>query len=225
MDGILVVDKPADWTSHDVVDFVRKRFHIKKAGHSGTLDPLATGVLVLLLGRSTKLAKKFMEEDKEYQATLTLGIKTDTSDSYGNILEKKEGFCVSREDAEKVFKEFVGELVQVPPMVSAIRHKGKRLYELARQGKVVERKPRNIRVYELEILGFNFPEVSFRVKCSKGTYIRTLCEEIGEKLGCGAHLSMLRRIMSGELSLNKAVAIETLRSISRTELKGFLITV
>ena len=134
MDGILVVDKPAEWTSHDVVDFVRKRFHIKKVGHSGTLDPLATGVLVLLLGRSTKLAKKFMEEDKEYQATLTLGIKTDTSDSYGNILEKKEGFCVSREDAEKVFKEFVGELVQVPPMVSAIRHKGKRLYELARQG-------------------------------------------------------------------------------------------
>ena len=139
-------------------------------------------------------------------------------------MEKKEGFCVSREDAEKVFKEFVGELAQVPPMVSAIRHKGKRLYELARQGKVVERKPRNIRVYELEILGFNFPEVSFRVKCSKGTYIRTLCEEIGEKLGCGAHLSMLRRIMSGELSLNKAVTIETLRSISRTELKGFLIT-
>lgn len=222
MDGILVVDKPAEWTSHDVVDFVRKRFHIKKVGHSGTLDPLATGVLVLLLGRSTKMAKKFMEEDKEYQATLTLGIRTDTSDSYGNILEKKEGFCVSIEEVEKVFKEFVGELIQVPPMVSAIRYKGKRLYELARQGKVVERKPRNIRVYELEILKFHFPEISFRVKCSKGTYIRTLCEEIGERLGCGAHLSMLRRIMSGELSINKAVTIETLRSISRTELKGFL---
>ncbi len=223
MDGILVVDKPADWTSHDVVNFVRMRFHIKKVGHSGTLDPMATGVLVLLLGRATKLAKKFMEDDKEYQATLTLGIRTDTSDSYGNILEKKDRLDVSIEDIKKVFKEFVGELMQVPPMVSALKHEGKRLYELARQGKVVERKPRKIHIYELEIIRFNLPGVSFRVRCSKGTYIRTLSEEIGEKLGCGAHLSMLRRIMSGKFSIDTASTIETLRSISKEKLNQFLV--
>jgi len=223
MKGILIVDKPLDWTSHDVVNFIRKRFRIKKVGHCGTLDPIGTGVLVILAGKATKWASRFLGEDKEYQVTLTLGVTTDTADAQGKIIFQNKDTDFSRERLEEVFKQFLGELAQIPPMVSALRHKGKRLYQLAREGKEVPREPRKIHIHKLEITSIDLPRISFDVHSSKGTYIRTLCEDIGKVLGCGAHLSALRRIKSGSFSLEKSVTIDKLKQISRLELEDYFI--
>jgi len=223
MKGILIVDKPLDWTSHDVVNFIRKRFRIKKVGHCGTLDPIGTGVLVILAGKATKWASRFLGEDKEYQVTLTLGVTTDTADAQGKIIFQNKDTDFSRERLEEVFKQFLGELAQIPPMVSALRHKGKRLYQLAREGKEVPREPRKIHIHKLEITSIDLPRISFDVRSSKGTYIRTLCEDIGKVLGCGAHLSALRRIKSGSFSLEKSVTIDKLKQISRLELEDYFI--
>ena len=212
--GILVVDKEKDMTSHDVVNLVRKRFGIKKAGHAGTLDPNATGVLVLLLGKATKLSGQFLSDDKEYLATMKLGEKTDSGDCDGNIIEAKD-VKAKEEDIKEAFKEFIGETEQIPPMVSAKRIGGKRLYKLARRGIEVERKPQGIVIKELEVEAIELPLVKFRVVCSKGTYIRQLADDIGERLSCGAHLVELSRTRSGSFSLKEAVAFSSLKEMDK----------
>ncbi len=208
MDGILVVNKPSGITSHDVVDFIRRKFNIKRVGHAGTLDPLATGVLVMLLGNATKLSNTFINDDKEYIAKLYFGKSTDTQDSQGKVLEEKNIEPLDIENIRKALENFKGEIKQIPPMVSAIKHKGKKLYELARSGKTVVREPRKIRISEIEILDFKFPEITFKVKCSKGTYVRTLCEDIGRSLGVPSHMSGLVRSASGDFLLENSKNME-----------------
>jgi tRNA pseudouridine55 synthase len=225
MDGILVVDKPAGMTSHDVVDFIRRHFKIEKAGHAGTLDPAATGVLVILIGKATKLSSGLTSGDKEYEATLTLGKRTDSGDAEGKVLSESDTAGITEEEIRQAFKSFEGEIEQVPPMVSALRHKGKRLYQLARKGKEVPREPRRVHIKELRIKRVEVPEVDFSVTCSKGTYIRKLCDDIGDKLGCGGHLSYLRRTRAGEFTLEKSVLLDKLKSLSRDDLERRLLKI
>jgi tRNA pseudouridine55 synthase len=223
INGILIVDKPRGMTSHDVVDFIRRHFKIKKAGHAGTLDPAATGVLVILIGKATKRSLGLTGADKEYEAVLTLGRKTDSGDAEGKVLFESDVSKVTGEDVRRVFKSFEGEIEQVPPMVSALRYKGERLYELARKGKEVPREPRKIHIKEMRIKKAEIPNIDFSVTCSKGTYIRTLCEDIGDKLGCGGYLSYLRRVRSGGFTLDGSVDMDKLKSFSIDELKERLI--
>ena len=209
MDGILAVNKPAGITSHDVVDRIRRKFHIKRVGHAGTLDPMATGVLVMLVGRATKLAASFIEDDKEYIATLFLGKRTDTQDSTGKLIEEKDVRGLSVDSVIEALDSFKGDLEQIPPMMSAKKYKGKKLYQLARKGKIVSREPCKIKIHEIELLDFKPPEVVFRARCSKGTYVRTLCEDIGNAMGYPAHMSALIRTRSGRFSLDKAHSLDT----------------
>jgi tRNA pseudouridine55 synthase len=208
LDGILVVDKPQGITSHDVVDFIRQKFNIKHVGHAGTLDPMATGVLVLLLGKATKLSNTFTSEDKEYVAKVFFGKKTDTQDGEGKVIEEKDIGSLDIEPIKKTLDNFKGEIEQIPPMVSAIKHKGKKLYQLARSGKTIKREPRKITISIIEILDFKFPELTFRVRCSKGTYIRTLCEDIGKALGVPSHMSSLVRKASGNFLLENSKRLD-----------------
>lgn len=207
-DGILIIDKPSGMTSHDVVDLARKRFKTKRIGHSGTLDPVATGVLVLLVGRATKLFSEFVTFDKEYEATLKLGIVTSTGDSQGRIVSECDIAGINEEQVKKTFDKFLGERDQIPPMVSAIKQNGRRLYELARKGIEVDRKARKIKIYDLQIKRLALPEIDFYVRCSKGTYIRRLGEEIGEELGVGGFISGIRRISLGPFHIKESVKIE-----------------
>lgn len=210
MNGIVVINKPNGITSHDVVDRARRKFGIKRVGHAGTLDPLATGVLVLLIGKSTKLFDKFVAFDKAYRATMILGIKTVSADTQGEIIEKKEWGHITREKIEEVFERFRGDIEQFPPMVSAVKIKGKKLYELARKGITVERKARNVRIDKLEIEGIDFPNVKFYMECSKGTYVRQLADDIGDALGCGACISQIQRTKVGPFNIEESVTIEDL---------------
>jgi len=205
MNGFLIVDKPEGITSHDVVDFIRKKFCIRKVGHAGTLDPMATGVLVLLVGKATKQFIRFENFDKEYEATLTLGSMTDTGDAQGKIIKTQRFDNISKEKVEEVFNRFIGEINQVPPMVSALKYKGNRLYALARCGIDVIRKPRKIKIYFLKLIEFNLPHIKFVVRCSKGTYIRKLGEDMGNVLGCGGHISSIRRLSVGPFNIRDAV--------------------
>ncbi|HPN72745.1 MAG TPA: tRNA pseudouridine(55) synthase TruB [Candidatus Omnitrophota bacterium] len=215
--GILVVDKDKAMTSHDVVDLVRKRFKIRKVGHAGTLDPDATGVLVLLLGAATRLSSQLSGEDKKYRAKIRLGERTDSGDSSGKIISEK---AVSQDIAgiKRVMESFVGEIDQVPPMFSAKKVKGKRLYKLARQGKTVERLPVKVTVKSLDIISVDLPEIEFEVLCTKGTYIRQLADDIGEKAGSGGHLVELRRLSSGNFKIENAVTISEILRMNREEL-------
>ncbi|MCX5693069.1 MAG: tRNA pseudouridine(55) synthase TruB [Candidatus Omnitrophica bacterium] len=201
LDGILVVNKPSGITSHDVVNFIRQKFNMERVGHAGTLDPMATGVLVMLLGKATKLSNTFTNNDKEYIAKVFFGKSTDTQDASGKVIEEKNIDNPGIEAIKKTLDSFKGEIEQIPPMVSAIKHKGKKLYQLARLGKTVIREPRKIKISYIEILDFKFPELTFRVKCSKGTYVRTLCEDIGRSLGVPSHMSGLIRTQSGDFLL------------------------
>ncbi len=207
-EGIILVDKPKGITSHDVVDIVRRRLKIKKVGHAGTLDPLAQGLLIILVGKCTKLFSKFSGLDKEYSGVLKLGEVTATGDSQGEVTQRKEWAQISEDRIREAFSLFIGETKQVPPMVSALRVGGKRLYKLARRGIVVERTPRKIKIYSLEILKIDLPFVEFRLHCSKGTYVRKLAEDIGEKLGCGAHMVKILRLSIGSFKLGKAIALD-----------------
>jgi tRNA pseudouridine55 synthase len=220
MDGILIVDKPRGMTSHDVVDFIRRRFRIKKVGHAGTLDPLATGVLVVLVGRATKLSSILMSDDKEYEVVMTLGRRTDTGDADGKVIYEHPG-CggITREMIEASLKKFTGEIMQVPPMMSAIKHKGKKLYELARQGIEVERPSRQIHVKELALLDYAPPDAMLRIRCSKGTYVRVLCDDVGLLLGCGAYVSNIRRTCSGDFRIKDAINFDKVRSLKKDELR------
>ena len=208
MDDILVIDKPQGMTSHDVVDAVRRRFNIKKVGHCGTLDPMATGVLVVLMNKATKLSAKLCCDDKEYICQITLGASTDTHDSTGNIIEKRQLSGMIEADIKNAILSFEGKQKQTPPMVSAKHHNGERLYRLARKGVVVHREPVDIDIKDIEIISINDSNIELKITCSKGTYIRTLCHDIGKKLGCGAHMSSLRRIRSGEFHIKDAIRLK-----------------
>jgi len=205
LDGLLLVDKPPGRTSHDIVDFVRRRFHQRKVGHCGTLDPIATGLLMLVIGRATRVQDLLMAEDKEYEGTLKLGETTDTQDAQGKILETKPVPQFDQATIEVAFQKFSGEFDQIPPMVSAIKKDGVPLYKLAREGKTIDRPPRRVRVDRYEILEIALPIVRFRIHCTKGFYVRTYCNDLGVLLGCGGHMSALTRTRSGNFELSKAV--------------------
>ncbi|OGV31722.1 MAG: tRNA pseudouridine(55) synthase TruB [Lentisphaerae bacterium GWF2_45_14] len=220
--GVLLVDKPKEWTSFDVVNFVRSRFNIPKTGHCGTLDPAATGLLVLVLGRFTKLSQKFSGEDKVYDASILLGTETDSQDMDGKIIRTADPSGVTEKQLRDTFNEFIGEQQQIPPMVSAVKIDGKKLYELARKGEEIERDPKDITIYSLDVKSVNLPYADFSVHCSKGTYIRTLCSDIGSRLGCGAVLNGLKRTSSGSFMLSDAVSVETLKEWEQPELEAYL---
>ncbi len=211
IDGVLLVDKDSGMTSHDVVAIARRSLGMKKIGHCGTLDPLATGLLLLVLGRGTKIQDLLMSEDKEYVGTLTLGATTDSQDRDGLLLEEKPVPALTADQVEAAFAKFDGDFYQMPPMVSAIKKDGVPLYKLARQGKTVEREPRFVHVFHHEVKQIALPEVDFRVVCSKGFYVRTYAHDIGTELGCGAHLKELRRTKSGRFDLSRAVSIAELK--------------
>ncbi|BCX49399.1 tRNA pseudouridine synthase B [Haloferula helveola] len=216
--GVLVVDKAPDMTSHDVVAIARRSLGTKKIGHCGTLDPMATGLLMLVVERATKIQDLLMSEDKEYQGTLTLGVSTTTQDRQGEPVEEKEVPAFSTEQIDAAFGEFTGNFEQIPPMVSAIKKDGVPLYKLARKGQEVKRDPRPVYVNEYEISRVELPEVDFRVECSKGFYVRTYAHDIGQSLGCGAHLSALRRVRSGRFTLERAITVDTLKTAPREDL-------
>lgn len=213
LDGILLVDKPPDWTSHDVVGFVRSRYRLAKVGHGGTLDPMATGLLVLLLGQATKSSQAVMDGAKVYEGEMTLGVVTDSQDREGGILQTFPVPELTRGQVEAAYAGFRGEIEQIPPMVSALKKNGVPLYKLARQGKTLERDPRPVTIHELELTRFDPPVLGLRVRCSKGTYVRTLAHDIGATLGCGAHLSALRRTRSGTFSVENALTVDALREM------------
>lgn len=205
--GFLIINKLSGMTSHDVVNKIRKIFNTKQVGHTGTLDPNATGVLILAIGKATKAISYLENDDKIYEAELTLGITTDTEDIWGNVLEEKE-VNISDVQIIEVIKSFIGNIKQVPPMYSALKMKGKKLYELAREGVTVERDARDITIFDISNIKINKNKVSFTVHCSKGTYIRTLCKDIGEKLGCGACMSALNRIKVGNFDIKDSSIID-----------------
>lgn len=209
-EGILIVDKPMGMTSHDVVARVRRKFHLRRVGHAGTLDPMATGVLVILLGKATKLFPQFEGFDKAYRATLVLGMQTTTADIQGKVIQQAAYEHLGRAQVEKVLTKFVGEILQTPPMVSAIKFKGKRLYELARKGIVVERQPRLIKINRLELVHFDPPRVTIYIECSKGTYVRQLAEDIGKELGSLACVSEIERTKVGPFGIDDAVPLDDL---------------
>lgn len=219
--GILSVDKPATWTSFDVVNFLRNRYNIPKVGHCGTLDPAATGLLVLVLGEYTKFSDKLMAHDKVYECTLRLGIETDSWDLDGEVTAQHE-VNVTEEEVIKVLKSFEGDQMQMPPMVSAVKVGGKKLYELARQGVEIQRELRPIHIESLRIDRVALPDCSFTLECSKGTYVRSLCHDAGEKLGCGGTLAALRRVRSGNFDIKDAVTIEELKELDVEGFKALL---
>ena len=207
MDGVIVIRKEKGFTSHDVVAKLRGILHMKKIGHTGTLDPDAEGVLPVALGKATRLVDMITDKEKTYEAVMRLGVVTDTQDMSGTVLSQTTELSVTEEELCTVVSSFVGDYMQVPPMYSALKVNGKKLYELAREGKTVERKPRPVHFYEIEILDISFPLVHFRVTCSKGTYIRTLCHDIGDKLGCGAAMESLLRTKAGRFTLDDAITL------------------
>ena len=205
--GILVIDKSAGWTSQDVAAKLRGVFHERRVGHGGTLDPMATGVLPIFIGRATRAAEFLESAEKEYVAGLRLGVVTDTQDTSGNILETHP-VAVTREEVQAALRQFLGPIEQIPPMYSAIKINGQKLYELARRGQEVERKPRSITIHELELLEGADADYLLRVRCSKGTYVRTLCHDLGRALGCGGCMSSLRRTRAGSFTLSQAVTMQ-----------------
>ena len=215
VDGVLLVDKDPDMTSHDVVSVARRTLGQKKIGHCGTLDPMATGLLILTLGRGTKIQDLLMAEDKEYVGTVRLGEETTTQDKEGEIVLSKDVPELDEQGILFALKDFTGDFYQTPPMVSAIKKDGVPLYKLARQGKEVKREPRLVHVYDYELTSLNLPEFDFRVVCSKGFYVRTYAHEIGIKIGCGAHLSSLRRTKSGKFSADGAITFDELKNGTR----------
>ena len=209
MDGIVIVDKPQDWTSQDVVSKLRGVFKTRRIGHGGTLDPMATGVLPVFVGRATRGVEFFEHAEKTYEAVLRLGLHTDTEDITGTVLEEKE-VNISESAFLSALENFRGEIQQIPPMYSAIKINGQKLCDLARKGREVERQPRTITIHKLECLEFTGTTASLLVHCSKGTYIRTLCKDIGEALGCGGCMAALRRVAAGSYSIAEAVPLQAL---------------
>lgn len=211
--GVVIIDKPQGKTSHDVVAMLRKAFKTRRVGHTGTLDPMATGVLPICIGNATRAADMIINAGKRYTAELILGERTDTLDISGTVLEKCD-VNVNEDEIRRVIESFIGEQEQIPPMYSAIKKDGKKLYELARDGIEIEREPRRINISAIKILDISSEKVTIDVSCSKGTYIRSLCDDIGQRLGCGAVMSALRRTESAGFSLNRAYTIEEIEACS-----------
>jgi tRNA pseudouridine55 synthase len=213
IDGVLLIDKAPGMTSHDVVAITRRVLNTRKVGHCGTLDPLATGLLIITIGRGTKIQDLLMSEDKEYVGTIRLGQTTGSQDADGQIMEEKPVPALTRGEIDAAFNQFQGDFYQTPPMVSAIKKDGVPLYKLARQGKTIEREPRLVHVYGHEIIKVELPEIEFRVVCSKGFYVRTYAHDIGQILGCGGHLKALRRTASGKFRAEGVLTVEELRTL------------
>jgi tRNA pseudouridine55 synthase len=223
LDGVLLVDKPSGPTSHDIVDKIRRHFRLAKVGHAGTLDPQATGLLVIMIGRGTKLANSLMAADKAYEGTIRLGIATDTQDADGKVVNETDPNQITEELLAAEMKKLTGDIMQVPPMVSAVKKDGVPLYKLARQGKTVERNPKLVRIHEFTLRSFKLPRAGFFLRCSKGAYARTLCADIGDRLKCGAHLENLRRLRSGEFDVRDAFSLEQLMAMDRRQLATIMI--
>ena len=218
IDGVLLIDKQPDMTSHDVVAVARKRLGTRKIGHCGTLDPMATGLLILVVGRATKIQDLLMAEEKEYEGTLRLGVTTRTQDAEGEVIETKPVPDFTGAQVEEAFAHFHGDFHQMPPMVSAIKIDGVPLYKLARKGQEVERQPRLVTVFHHQIKRVAMPEVDFRVVCSKGFYVRTYCHDIGARLGCGGHMAALRRTRSGKFAVAGSPTFDELKTLPREDL-------
>ena len=216
MNGIVIVDKPQGWTSQDVTARLRRVFQTRRIGHGGTLDPMATGVLPVFVGRGTRGVEFFEHAEKTYETVLQLGIATDTEDITGTVLERKD-VHISETEFMEILSQFRGKIMQVPPMYSALKVNGQKLCDLARKGKTVERQPREIEIFELTCLEFNGDTARLRVNCSKGTYIRTLCKDIGEALGCGGCMAALRRVQAGEYTIEEAVPLQVLLEAENPE--------
>jgi len=223
LDGALLIDKPAGPTSHDIVDEIRDGFRIKKVGHCGTLDPNATGLLIMLLGRGTKLSEKLMSDDKVYSGWIKFGETTNSYDTDGEVLETKPVPPLSLDLLNEAAGAFIGDIMQQPPMVSAVKIGGVPLYKLARKGVEVERKARLIHIYNFRFTLYEEPYAFFRVACTKGTYVRTLAHEMGQKFGCGAHLATLRRVSSGKFEVTEAMKYEDVLKLSPLELEKHVI--
>ncbi len=223
LDGAILIDKPAGPTSHDVVDAIRRQFAIKKVGHCGTLDPAATGLLIIVLGRGTKLSEKLMGDDKVYEGRIKFGESTDSNDADGELTGSLPVPPLALAELNEAAEEFVGDLMQTPPMVSAIKKAGVPLYKLARKGVEVQREPRLIHVYSFRFSEYQEPLGTFRLACTKGTYVRSIAHELGQKLGCGAHLAALRRITSGKFNVADAMPLEAVLKLTPSALEARVI--
>ena len=219
LDGALLVDKPSGPTSHDVVDAIRRKFGIKKVGHCGTLDPNATGLLIIVLGRGTKLSEKLMSDDKVYEGTIKFGEATDSYDADGELTASLPVMPMTLDELNDASASFIGDQMQVPPMVSAIKKNGVPLYKLARKGIEVEREPRLIHIYNFRFINYTEPLATFKLACTKGTYIRSVAHDLGTKLGCGAHLTTLRRAVSGKFDVADAKTLDQIMNMSTAELE------
>lgn len=225
IEGVLLVDKPKGLTSHDVVYHLRRKLQMKKIGHAGTLDPMATGVLVMLIGKATRISQYLMSVDKVYEGEATLGVVTDSQDAEGEVMETRPVPELTEAGVRELMKTFLGDQYQTPPMHSAIKIGGVPLYKLARKGEEVEREPRFIRIASFDLLSFALPKLTFRLACTKGTYVRTVANDLGQKLGCGAHLSELRRTGSGKFTIEQCLPLDQIEALSLPEIEKRLIPV
>lgn len=223
LDGILLVDKPGDHTSHDVVARLRGKLGMKRIGHAGTLDPMATGLLVILVGKATRVSQYLISLDKEYEGTIELGKVTDTQDADGEVMETRPVPPLTEAQVKTAVNSFLGDQYQTPPMYSAVKIDGVPLYKSARKGQEIEREPRFIRVMSWDVLRFASPQIDFRLRCTKGTYVRTLAHDLGQKLGCGAHLSALRRTATDKFHVTQALTMEQIQALSLPEIEKRLI--
>jgi tRNA pseudouridine55 synthase len=223
LDGAIPIDKPAGPTSHDVVDAIRRHFNLKKVGHCGTLDPNATGLLLIVLGRGTKLSEKLMSDDKVYEGTMKFGETTNSYDADGELLASLPVPPLTLEQLNEAAAGFVGDQMQTPPMVSAVKKGGVPLYKLARKGVEVEREPRLVHIYQFRFSSYQEPIGSFRLSCTKGTYVRSVAHELGQKFGCGAHLATLRRVTSGKFDVAQAIQFEDVLKLTPRELERHVI--
>ena len=225
LDGVLLVDKPGQHTSHDVIARLRGILRTKKIGHAGTLDPMATGLLIVLVGKATRVSQFMISLDKEYEGAIELGKTTDSQDADGEVMETRPVPALTEADVQSAIKGFLGDQYQMPPMYSAIKIGGVPLYKKARKGEDVEREPRFIRVMSWDLLGFDPPQIRFRLRCSKGTYVRTLAHDLGAKLGCGAHLSALRRTATDRFNVAQALTLDQIEKLTLPEIQRRLIPV
>jgi tRNA pseudouridine55 synthase len=225
IEGVLLVDKPAGITSHDVVYRLRRKLQMQRIGHAGTLDPMATGVLIMLVGKATRISQYLMSVDKVYEGEATLGVVTNSQDAEGEVMETRPVPPLTEAEVKAAMKGFLGDQYQTPPMHSAVKIGGVPLYKMARKGEEVEREPRFIRVTAFELLSFESPRIRFRLDCTKGTYVRTIANDLGQKLGCGAHLSALRRTGSGKFTISQCVPLEQIEAMALPEIAARLIPV
>jgi tRNA pseudouridine55 synthase len=225
MEGVLLVDKPRDHTSHDVVARLRGKLKTRRIGHAGTLDPMATGLLVILVGKATRISQYLISLDKEYEGTVELGKVTDSQDAEGEVMETRPVPALTEDEVKAAIKTFLGDQYQTPPMYSAIKIDGVPLYKSARKGVEVEREPRFIRVMNWDLTRFALPHLDFRLRCTKGTYVRTLAHDLGQKLGCGGHLSALRRTATDKFHISQALTLDQIQALSLPEIEKRLIPV